>query len=639
MHKKIKVNIILKAAVSFAVAIIVFLTSFFSLFHNLDAQLLTAIHSLDDRLCDWLYQSEDVAYLPITLVMIDDNTMDAIGQQTEWSRQVYADLINAVVSDGYSPAVISFDIQFTGQKDEAGDRAFVEAAKRAGNIVVGSMLEYDKVIISDNGPGSEGAVLDEEHIKTVNYPYSDLLDVVSTGFTNEQSESGNYVRTVITVAEYEDEWLDCFALATLKKFVRHYNDDPERKAKHPEFASLNVDGFTNNDITKFRFSYTSSPNSDAVGDHVSLVDILEGRYKPAQFNNRILLVGNFAPGLKDYFNVPIPSKESVKQNSMYGVEIHANIIQALADGKLQTDFSKGSQALISLVFSLIAGLFCFFMFTLRIRFGGLTGILLESIIIISGKILYSNGLYLYVLIPMSMLAFIYIGFIIFFYSVTKLEKSKINKAFKMYVAPEIVEEVASEGDFKLQLGGRNKDIAVLFVDIRGFTTMSESLKPEEVVEVLNEYFAIVTDAIFKNKGTLDKFIGDAAMAVFNSPFDLDDYVYRAVCTARDIAAGSDLIRDKFLERFGKTVNYGIGVNCGEATIGNIGSPFRMDYTAIGDTVNTAARLESNAPAGSILISEEVKQRLGDRIKTEEVGEIPLKGKKVGIMVYRVLEVY
>jgi adenylate cyclase len=206
----------------------------------------------------------------------------------------------------------------------------------------------------------------------------------------------------------------------------------------------------------------------------------------------------------------------------------------------------------------------------------------------------------------------------------------------MYVAPEIVDDVAGSGTYQLQLGGRHKDIAVLFVDIRGFTTMSENLAPEEVVDILNEYFGVITDAIFKNKGTLDKFIGDAAMAVFNSPFDLDDYVYRAVSTACDIAKASESLGEKLMERFGKKVSYGIGVNCGEAIIGNIGSNFRMDYTAIGDTVNTASRLESNAKAGEILISEEVKKRLEGRLITEDVGEIPLKGKSKKIFVYRVL---
>ena len=206
-------------------------------------------------------------------------------------------------------------------------------------------------------------------------------------------------------------------------------------------------------------------------------------------------------------------------------------------------------------------------------------------------------------------------------------------AFKKYIAPEVVDEITKKGDFKIQLGGENRDVAVLFVDIRGFTTMSEVLSPEEVVAILNRYLNLTTNAIFKNKGTLDKFVGDATMAVFNAPFDLDDYVFKAVCAAMDIVEGGATLEKELLEKFGRTVGFGVGVNCGEAVVGNVGCEFRMDYTAIGDTVNTAARLESNAKKGQILISASVYERVKDRVEVEPVGEIPLKGKSKGVYVY------
>ena len=215
-----------------------------------------------------------------------------------------------------------------------------------------------------------------------------------------------------------------------------------------------------------------------------------------------------------------------------------------------------------------------------------------------------------------------------------VKRRRILGAFRKYVAPEVVEEIAASGDYRLRLGGERRDIAVLFVDIRGFTPMSEGLKPEEVVEILNEYLSLTTSAIFKNKGTLDKFIGDATMAVFNAPFDLDDYVFRAVSAALDIAAGSSALEEKLMARFGKSVSFGIGVNCGDAVVGNIGCEHRMDYTAIGDTVNTAARLESNAARGQILISEAVYKALEGRINATEIGVIPLKGKTKDVFVYQ-----
>ena len=166
--------------------------------------------------------------------------------------------------------------------------------------------------------------------------------------------------------------------------------------------------------------------------------------------------------------------------------------------------------------------------------------------------------------------------------------------------------------------------------------MSESLQPEEVVNILNEYLALTTSSVLNNEGTLDKFIGDATMAVFNAPFDLEDYIFKAIKTALDIRDGSEKLAKRLQEKFGKTISYGIGVNFGDAVVGNIGCEFRMDYTAIGDTVNTAARLESRAKAGEILISEAVYQEVNARINAEPVGEMELKGKSIPVKVYRLI---
>jgi adenylate cyclase len=137
---------------------------------------------------------------------------------------------------------------------------------------------------------------------------------------------------------------------------------------------------------------------------------------------------------------------------------------------------------------------------------------------------------------------------------------------------------------------------------------------------------------------LDKFVGDATMAVFNSPFDLEDYEYKAVCAAMDIVKGGEAIEEKFQKRFGRSVGFGVGVNCGPAVVGNVGCDFRMDFTAIGDTVNTAARLEANAKKGQVLISDVLYERLKDRLEVRDVGEIPLKGKTKGVFVYEVTKI-
>ena len=594
----------LRLIISLAVAACVFLFTNSGAFNTFDVQL-----------SDRVYQSESVNSLPITIVRIDEKTLTAMqSQPSEWSRQVYADLLDKLNESERRPAVIAFDLMFTGHKsDTAGDIAFAEAAKKYGNVIAGTNASFS---------------LHQNKIDSIAYPYEELREAADEGLVNCTPDRYDYVTSAYTGMRFDGKWHDSLAVSILKKFADYVKSHPEYANNHPEYADISVKDYSAEETNRYRFSYSvASGNYDCV----SMIDILDGTLKGSDFANNIVMVGAYAPGLQDDFPVLFSAKGQ-SSSRMYGVEIHANITQAIYEGRLQTEANR---LVMAAVYALICGLICF----LLLRTGIVKGVLLclstALLYIIVSVIFYKNGVYILLLKMLLCCVLLGVGAVVYHYLSARYEKQKINKAFRMYVAPEIVDDVAGSGSYELQLGGRHKDIAVLFVDIRGFTTMSENLAPEEVVDILNEYFGVITDAIFKNKGTLDKFIGDAAMAVFNSPFDLDDYVYRAVMTACDIAKASEALGEKLMERFGKKVSYGIGVNCGEAIIGNIGSTFRMDYTAIGDTVNTASRLESNAKAGEILISEEVKKRLEGRIETEDVGEIPLKGKSRKIFVYRV----
>ena len=357
-----------------------------------------------------------------------------------------------------------------------------------------------------------------------------------------------------------------------------------------------------------------------------MADVLDGTVDARIFQDAIVLTGAYAVGMQDAY------PPAVSHNSqMYGVEIHANIIEALLEGKTQLPVSP-------LLYAIAAGLVCGIFFVLvkktKLLLSSALLILFIILVLIQTKVFYSAGVITPVILLPVILALIYLARLIQGYLVEIHRRRHVLNVFKQYVAPQVVDKISRDRDFELVLGGENRHIAVLFVDIRGFTTMSESLRPAEVVEILNEYLSLTTRSIFDNGGTLDKFVGDATMAVFNAPFDLDDYVFRAVCTAWDMMAGADAIADQFEKRFGKRVAFGIGIHCGEAVVGNIGCDFRMDYTAIGDTVNTAARLESSADRGQILISEEVYEAVRDRIEAAPIGEIPLKGKNNGVFVYQ-----
>ncbi len=315
---------------------------------------------------------------------------------------------------------------------------------------------------------------------------------------------------------------------------------------------------------------------------------------------------------------------------MFGCEIHANIIQALIDKKYPV---KANRLTASLVCGLMTGLIFLIFRQTRPGWSITLGTLFVAGFVITSMLVSSAGLLLpFIYFPLSVMIVCTMS-IISDYVAASAEKKKISDTFKKYVAPQVVDEITKTGGYSISLGGESREIAVLFVDIRGFTPMSENLTPEQVVDILNSYLELTTNSIFNNGGTLDKFIGDATMAVFNAPFDLDDYVFKAIKTALDIVAGGDAIESKFLEKYGRSVGFGVGVNCGPAVVGNIGCSFRMDYTAIGDTVNTAARLEANAKRGQVLISEQVYEKVKDRVIVEPIGAIPLKGKSKSVFVY------
>lgn len=206
-----------------------------------------------------------------------------------------------------------------------------------------------------------------------------------------------------------------------------------------------------------------------------------------------------------------------------------------------------------------------------------------------------------------------------------------NELLRRYVEPEVLESV-NNGDFQyLKLGGNAADVSVMFIDIRNFTTMSEKCSPETMVEILSRFLDILSDVIIKNGGVLDKFIGDAVMCFWTAT--TEDYVYQSVKTALDIMEDIQPVVKEVYETYGQAVTVGMGVHCGNAVVGNIGTRHRLDFTVIGDVVNTAARLESNAKDGNaILMSETVYRHVAHRLPktaicTEISGGLQLKGKE------------
>ncbi len=217
------------------------------------------------------------------------------------------------------------------------------------------------------------------------------------------------------------------------------------------------------------------------------------------------------------------------------------------------------------------------------------------------------------------------------------EKETLKGAFSRYVSKEVMEEVLNDPS-KLNLHGKRVRATMLFTDIRGFTSMSETQEPEDVVKVINEYLTVQTDKVFKHKGVLDKFVGDCVMAVFGVPVPKVDDSYRAVLTAMDIRDSVNKLNEIRKRTNQIVVGIGIGVNTGDVVAGNMGSPQKMDYTVIGDNVNLAARLEANAPAGRVFVSESTYIETKDRIEYVQAESIMVKGKKDPVKIFEPVKI-
>lgn len=567
-------------------------------------------YSLDSLYKDRLYQQPRTVDPTIKIISIDEKTLEALGPFGTWPRSTYAEILEVL---GEYPAVVGFDIMLIGTMDEDDDAVFLNALKERDNVVLAAHLVYDAQV--EMLPNGEFDV-NHMHVSKVEVPYTD--NVTPIGYANTSPDSDGKIRSYLPVTQVVNEDGTVTEYTSLSYQI--YLEYCESMNLTPILPVTDDNGVQ-------WIYYAGKPYEY---ESISLIDVLDGKVDARVFTDCIVLVGAYATGLQDQFTVPNSN------NQMFGVEINANLIQSFLDEQFPLPANRLD---VSVVFSLIAMVMFVCFSKLHLKWGTVIFIVAEVTTVVGGILLFTKagisipGFYL-----VLMLALAYVIALAGGYLYEWAKRRKIASVFRKYVAPQVVDDIMKSGQYKVELGGESRDIAVLFVDIRGFTPLSESLKPAEVVEILNEYLNLTTNAIFKNSGTLDKFIGDATMAVFNAPFDLKDYEYKAVCAAWDIVAGAKELEQKCLERFGKSVAFGVGVNCGEAVVGNIGCDFRMDYTAIGDTVNTAARLESNAKRGQVLISEHIYQRVKDRVKVQEIGEIPLKGKSQGVCVYELLGV-
>ncbi len=581
----------------------------------LAAALLTAVAALgilkrpDFTVSDLVYQSPSATDGQIVVIGMDQKAVDALGPMP-WPRSVIAEAIDYLNADPErKPAAIGIDVLFMGSSaDPAADEALVEAARTGGNVLFASAGTFGSGLVTE---GSD-FYLDTKAVLAWDAPFDELAAVSRTGHINAMADPDSIIRHAMLFVDVPGVGRVYSFSRTLYEMYAEYHGIPATSL--PDTDSK---GF-------FYIPFTAKPGT--YYDSRSVLDLLEGTVEPNYFAGKIVLIGPYAAGMQDEYRTSMDHAVP-----MYGIEIQANLIDAYRAGFYP---HEAGEVLQLILLFLISGL-CFWWLWDR----KMLHALLLWLALCAAWVGLSFGLYrlagvvLHVLwIPLSV-TLIFIASVALNYFRASLEKRHITDTFGRYVDPAILKELLVKGGAAEDLGGKTFDIAVLFVDIRGFTTMSESLDPPTVVEIINQYLTLTTECIMRHHGTLDKFVGDCTMAFWNAPLPQEDPVYLACCAAMDMVEGSKALGAQLQERFGRSVSFGVGVHYGPAVVGNIGAPKRMDYTAIGDTVNTASRLESNAPAGTIYISRVVADALGDRAKTTSLGgSIKLKGKAEGFEV-------
>lgn len=560
------------------------------------------------RMQDFHYQKGGLVSPEIYVIGIDEETLMAYGTWPSWGREKLAELIRLLnQNEETAPAVIGFDIGFFGAYDEEDDRALADAASKLDNVVVTSYASFGKQVTE----GTDGSFSVQESVVTYETPYEELSKWVSWGFSNVPLDEDGIVRHSLYQVPADGQTEYSFAAEVYRKYM---GDLPEAVREGAGSGYIPFSGMP--------YDYYGSASSG-----LSLCQVLEGEIPAELFAGSIVLVGPYSSGMMDAYYTAVSHNVP-----MYGVEVHANILQAFLDDNQKTELPRAAALVVTAVMlAAAAGSWAFHNIKLAVA---LNAALAGAWWLCSGR-LYEQGYVLPLLYPLAAVALCFICQIGWQYVRERLAKKHVEAVFGRYVSSSVVNGIIKGGEEALKLGGQKKDIAVLFVDIRGFTPLSEALPPEKVVEILNRYLELTTEAVFANGGTVDKFIGDATMAVYNAPLDLDDYVYKAVKTGLDMAEAARKMEKELLEITDKKVGFGIGINCGEAVIGNIGTAKRMEYTAIGSTVNTASRLEGRAAAGEVLISSEVYERLKGRIEATSLGLCSLKGISGEVEIFRV----
>jgi len=582
-----------------------------SLFYTLVA-FLGLFNRIDKWIQDSILLRPQALTGDVVVIGIDDDSLERLGPYNTWDRNVMANALRALSSEPENmPSVVAIDTLYSGTTDPAADANLVSAVKALPRVITACAGEFGSDFVEDG----KGSFSRQDHL-VLGYeePFADLQEVSTQGHINAMYDLDGVLRHALLYFDVNGVRVYSMAWEAASAFAEAYGQ---------ELVLPDTDKRGH-----YYLTYSALPGT--YDDGWNIADLIDGKIPADYYAGKIVFIGPYSVGLQDEYFTTID-----RARKMYGVEVQANAVEAFLRADYKYEMADWLQALVT--FIVLAVLLTIFL-KLKLTPSSIVAAVVCALTFGMSIVLFGQGIIVHPLwLPLGALG-MYVVAIAVHYIRAYLERVRVTRTFERYVAPEIVGEILKEGVENLSLGGKNCDIAVLFVDVRGFTTMSERLTPEKVVYILNKYLTMASDCVEKNKGTLDKFVGDAMMAFWGAPLPQEDAVYNAVKTAVDIIEGAARVSDELKAEIGEELRVGVGVNYGPAIVGNMGAEKHMDYTAIGDTVNTAARLEANAPGGCIYVSRAVVDALGDRIVAESLGDtVKLKGKAEGFEVLKVVE--
>jgi adenylate cyclase len=524
----------------------------------------------------------------IVVVKIDDVTFNELQQRWPFPRSLHARLIDRLRLGGAK--AIAYDVQFTEPTEPAEDNALIDAVDRARNVVLAT-TEVDARGRS-NVFGGQGIVEDIG------------ARVGNAGYV---TDSGGVIRRL----PYELDKLKSLSIVTAETVSGR------------KITRSDLDG------NEAWIDWHGPPGTIR---SVSFSRAVNGRTPPGFFRDKIVVVGATAPSLQDVHATAVTGR-----NLQPGAEIQAESIStALDDFPLQEVPGAVNVALIVLL-GLVGPL-------VALRFGPLraaiVGVVAAAVYAIAVQLAFNAGAIVDFLYPLGSLVVGVVGAMAIALILDAFERERIRDLFSRFVPESVVDEVLAKADEDLRLGGEKREVTVLFSDIRGFTTFSESQPPEVVIDVLNRYLTDMTDVIMRHGGTLVAFMGNGIMAVFGAPPEMDDHADRALAAAREMAGPTLEGFNEWATEAGHSDGFriGVGLNSGAVMAGTVGSEERFEYTVIGDTTNTASRLEGMTKGTPHMIFLSDSTREGLRSEPDDlmhVEEMEVRGRQAKVVIWSV----